>query len=61
MPASLEHQERMLRHHPRMREALIAASHALKSYAYGNSSPDLALDIAIKVDAVLSDVERDAA
>lgn len=38
-------------------ETLRAASDALKSYAYGNASPDLAKEIAAKCDALLSRVE----
>jgi hypothetical protein len=35
------------------REALQAASHALRSYQYGNASPDLAAEIADACDAAL--------
>lgn len=38
-------------------EALIAASHALKSYAYGNASPDLATNIAAIADAAIAKAE----
>ena len=35
-----------------------AASHALKSYEYGNGSPDLARSIADALDAAIADVHR---
>lgn len=37
-----------------MREALTAASHALRSYQYGNSATDLAQEIADSCDAALA-------
>lgn len=36
-----------------LRKVLLSASHALKSYAYGNASPDLATRIADRIDALL--------
>lgn len=39
---------------PCMKEALKAASHALRSYQYGNASTELAKAIADKCDAALS-------
>ncbi len=36
-----------------LRKLLTAASHALKSYAYGNAAPDLAIGIAEKIDAAI--------
>jgi hypothetical protein len=35
-------------------ETLTAASHALKSYQYGNASPDLAETVSKKADAILA-------
>ena len=40
------------------RKLLTASSHALKSYAYGNASPDLANGVAMKIDEALA---KDAA
>lgn len=39
----------------RARELLRAAYHALRSYEYGNSSPDLARDIADRLRAELAE------
>lgn len=38
----------------RLRKALTAASHALRSYQYGNGATDLAQDVADKCDAALT-------
>lgn len=35
-------------------ELLIAANHALRSYQYGNASPDLAEEVADKIDEYLN-------
>ena len=40
----------------RLRRALKTAGHALRSYQYGNGSPDLAKDVADELDAILSAV-----
>lgn len=47
--ASIPHRENVAD----LRKMLTAASHALKSYAYGNASPDLAKGIAEKIDGAL--------
>jgi hypothetical protein len=39
---------------PNMYNSLIAASHALRSYQYGNSSPGLAIEMADKIDEVIA-------
>ena len=38
---------------------LKAASHALKSYQYGNSSPILAEEVSKKIDAVIAKMEKE--
>jgi hypothetical protein len=43
---------------PDLIDVLRAASHSLKSYAYGNASIDLAWEVAAAVDAVLAHAER---
>jgi len=42
---------------PELLKALTAASHALKSYAYDNASPDLATNIAAVADAAIAKAE----
>lgn len=52
---SLELADRLIRYvnaHAEIVKALTAAAHALRSYEYGNSAPDLAHDIAAHCDAV---------
>lgn len=44
-----------------LRAALSAASSALKSYQYGNASPDLAEGIAEQIDALVSKATEPAA
>lgn len=43
------------------RNLLIAASHALRSYQYGNAAPDLAESIADRIDAAMSAASKDRA
>lgn len=44
----------MCSHKPGNSDLLRAASHALRSYQHGNASPDLAKDIADRIDAALA-------
>lgn len=41
----------------RARECIKASAHALRSYQYGNSSPDLAEAIADKAESILRELE----
>lgn len=40
-----------------MEKALRAASHALRSYQYGNDAPGLAEDVAANIDAIIARLE----
>lgn len=52
-----EHQDAL----SEMRGRMEGASHALRSYQYGNCSPDLAADMADSIDAALGNIRGDGA
>ncbi len=41
-----------------LREALVSANHALKSYQYGNGSPDLAEEVSKHIEQALANSEE---
>lgn len=53
-PKKIEPNARLIAAAPDLLEALIAASHALKSYRYGNTSTDLAREVAEECDVAIA-------
>jgi hypothetical protein len=60
-PLEADANARLIAAAPTMLATLIAASHALKSYQFGNASPDLAASIAEQVDKAIAKATTAAA